>query len=131
MNRKLLVLVCVALGLIAAGGTQTTSVATLERQASVDIVGQDQGLIAVEQTITGYNETRETANVSVTVTNQGEIGISSVVIEVGDKTQSTTPLSSGHTETVHYFDVRCDSTIQSMYTTKDVELRMTSSVACQ
>lgn len=130
MNRKLLVLVCVALGLIAAGGTQTTSVTTLERQASVDIVGQDQGLLAVEQTITGNNETRETANVSVTVTNQGEINSSSVDIEVGDKNQSTTPLSSGDTETVHFFDVRCDRTIQFMYSTKDVELRMASSVAC-
>lgn len=120
-----------ALSLAVAGGTQATSTATLQRQASVDIVSQEQGLLAVEQTITGYNETTGTADVSVTVINQREAGISPVAVDIGSETQSTTPLASGRSDTVHFFDVRCDQSIQLVYATGGVDLRMTAPVNCR
>jgi hypothetical protein len=131
VNRRQLLYLCVALGLAVAGGTQATSTATLQRQASVDIVSQEQGLLALEQTITGYNETTGTADVSVTVTNQRETDISSVTLAIGSKTRSTTPLASGQSDTVHFFDVRCDVTIQIVYATGDVDLRLTAPVNCR
>lgn len=131
MNRRQLLYLCVALGLAGAGGTQATSTATLQRQASVDIVSQEQGLLATEQTITGYNETTGTADVSVTVTNQRETGISSVALTIGSETQSTTTLAPGRSDTVHFFDVQCDSTIRLVYATGGVDLRMTAPVNCR
>jgi ABC-type glycerol-3-phosphate transport system substrate-binding protein len=131
VNRRQLLYLCVALGLAVAGGTQATSTATLQRQASVDIVSQEQGLLAVEQTITEYNETAGTADVSVTVTNQRETGISSVTLAIGSKTRSTTPLASGQSDTIQFFDVQCDSTIRIVYTAGGVDLRMTAPVNCR
>ena len=131
MNRRQLLYLCVALGLAVAGGTQATSTATLQRQASVDIVSQEQGLLALEQTITGYNETTGTADVSVTVTNQRVTDIPSVAVDIGSEPRSTTPLGPGQSDTVHFFNVQCGATIHIVHATENTDVRMNAPVDCQ
>lgn len=119
-----------ALSVVAATGTHASSTATVHRHADVDVVTQEQGLIVLDQTVSGHNATTNTATVAVTVTNQRAVRIRPVRVGVGDDSASTTALAPGGTDTVRLSNVRCTETIRAESTLDSVTLRTTTPVAC-
>jgi Flp pilus assembly protein TadG len=130
MNRRQIVYLCVALCLVTAAGTHASSTATLQRQAGADIVTQGRGLIVVDQTVSGYNATQNTADVTVSVTNQREVRIPPVRVGIGDDSVPTSALAPGESATVRFSDVDCTETIRVKSNMGNVNLRTTTSVAC-
>lgn len=84
---------------------------TLDRTANVDIVDQNAGLLAVSQTTTGYNETTNTADLTVEVTNQLTVTITQIDLSVEGTTKSDNVVGPGVSRSSSFGDVDCDETI--------------------
>ena len=103
--------IVLALLVITASGTHGATSMTLDRTADVDIVDQDAGLLAVSQTTTGYNETTNTADLTVEVTNQLTVTITQIDLSVAGTTKSDNVVGPGESRSSSFGDVDCDETI--------------------
>jgi hypothetical protein len=111
MKRRRILLLALALLAIAASGTHGSTSVALDRTASVDIVEQSAGLLAVSQTTTGYNSTLNTADLTVEVTNQLTVTITQIDISVDGTTKSDNIVGPGRSSSSSFNDVDCDETI--------------------
>lgn len=111
MTQRRILFILLALLVITASGTHGATSVTLDRTANVDIVDQDAGLLAVSRTTTGYNETTNTADLTVEVTNQLTVTITQIDISVGGTTKSEDIVGPGVSRSSSFPDVDCDETI--------------------
>lgn len=116
---------------ITASSTHGTTSMTLDRTASVDIVDQNAGLLAVSQTTTGYNSTLNRADLNLKVTNQISVSIDRVNISAGGTAKSTGSLSPGASDSVSFADVDCDGTIAIAYEIGSLSQRIERPITCQ
>jgi archaellum component FlaF (FlaF/FlaG flagellin family) len=132
MKRRRILLLALALALlaIAASGTHGATSVALDRTASVDIVEQSAGLLAVSQTTTGYNSTLNTADLTVEVTNQISVSIDQVDISADGATKITGSLLPGATASVSFSGVDCDGTTVIAYDTGSLEQRIETEIRC-
>jgi hypothetical protein len=130
MKRRPILLLAFALLAITVSGTHGATSIELDRTADVDIVDQDAGLLAVSQTTSNFNSTPNTADLTVTVTNQITVDIAQVNISAGGITKTTGIVSPGATASVSFTDVDCASTIVVEYNTGSLEQRISADIRC-
>lgn len=130
MNRRQIGYLCVALCLLAAGGTHASTTYSSQTEASVDIVSQQAGIVGLEQVTTNHNATTGTTDISLTVTNQRAVRIPPLNVRIGDRSASTGPLAPGESETIRFSSVRCSETIQSETTMDELRLKITTPITC-
>ena len=103
---------------------------SLDRTASVDIVDQNAGLLAVSQTTTGYNSTLNTADLTVKVTNQLTVTIDQVDVSAGGTAKTTGTVSPGATASVSFTNADCVATIVIRYDTGSLTQRIERPIRC-
>jgi hypothetical protein len=133
MNRggRLLFVLALALIIVTATGTHGATTVALDRTADVDIVDQSAGLLAVSQTPTGFNATTNTANLTITVTNQLTLPIERVDVTVEYTTRTTGHVSPGGRADVSFTDVDCATTVVIEYDTGALEQRIERPILCR
>lgn len=132
-SKKLLFVVVFALLiiLILINSTYATVVLTLETDTDADVVGQDTGLLAVSQNTTNFNSTTNTADLSVSATNQITVKIDQIDITVNKNVESTKSVSPGATDSVSFSDADCTATIVIEYDTGSISQRIEQPIICQ
>lgn len=125
---QLLLLVVVLL--LVASGTHASAAVESERESSVDVVKQSEGLVSVSQTTSDYNSTTDTANLTVTVTNQITVTIDEVEIAVGGVEKSTEELSPGEPDSTSFSEVECTETIVVKFTVGSLSVRVETPIEC-
>ncbi|ESS06226.1 MAG: hypothetical protein A07HB70_01776 [uncultured archaeon A07HB70] len=131
MNRRRTFALTFALLAITASGTHGAMSMTLDRTASVDIVDQNAGLLAVSQTTTDFNSTQNTADLTVEITNQITVDIDRVDITTDGTTRSTGTVSPGAIDSVSFADVDCAAIVVIEYDTGSLDQRIERPITCQ
>lgn len=130
MKRGRLLLLALALLAVTASATHGATSVSLDRTASVDIVDQNAGLLAVSQTTTGYNSTLNTADLTVKVTNQLTVTIDQVDISAGGTAKTTGTVSPGATASVSFPNADCVTTVVIRYDTGSLTQRIERPIRC-
>jgi len=128
-HRSLVLAAAVVVLLATVSGTGGFSSAEADRSMDVSIANDDSAFVGFEQTT---EETNQTVNLTVAVTNQLPSGttLSTVSVTVGSESQDAGPLDTGERNEAEFHDIDCDSSIAVDASAASVSVQFSRDVEC-
>lgn len=130
--RKLALVTLVVSGILVLPATGGFSSASVDRGMKVAIAPDGSAYVGFEHDTSNINDTTNTADLEVTITNQlgSEQTLDTVNVTVDSETKDLGPLGQGNPNSATFEDVPCESTIYVEASGSGVVIEFDRKVEC-